>query len=99
MPIRKDDEVTVVRGSFKGREGKVIQVYRKKWVIHIERISREKVNGEAYRCLAAAQRRRCSRMQDAGSGAAQPGCAGTLPSERGSKKAACRRQHGAWCGS
>merc|ERR1712039_651725 len=31
IPIRKDDEV--------------VQVYRKKWVIHIERITREKVNG------------------------------------------------------
>ncbi len=28
-----------------GREGKIVQVYRKKWVIHIERITREKVNG------------------------------------------------------
>lgn len=45
MPIRKDDEVMVVRGSFKGREGKVVQVYRKKWVIHVERITREKSNG------------------------------------------------------
>ncbi|KFK28436.1 hypothetical protein AALP_AA8G514400 [Arabis alpina] len=45
MPIRKDDEVMVVRGTFKGREGKVMQVYRRKWVIHIERITREKVNG------------------------------------------------------
>jgi len=45
MPIRKDDEVTVVRGTFKNREGKVIQVYRKKWVIHIERLTREKTNG------------------------------------------------------
>ena len=45
MPIRKDDEVQVVRGTFKGREGKVVQVYRRKWVIHIERITREKVNG------------------------------------------------------
>lgn len=27
-----------------GREGKVVAVYRKKWVIHIERITREKVN-------------------------------------------------------
>uniref|UniRef100_A0A7N0T5F9 KOW domain-containing protein n=1 Tax=Kalanchoe fedtschenkoi TaxID=63787 RepID=A0A7N0T5F9_KALFE len=45
MPIRKDDEVQVVRGSFKGREGKVVQVYRRKWVIHVERITREKVNG------------------------------------------------------
>merc|ERR1712154_452918 len=42
IPIRKDDEVQVVRGTYKGR---VVQVYRKKWVIHIERITREKVNG------------------------------------------------------
>ena len=34
-----------MRGNYKGREGKVVQVYRKKWVIHIERITREKVNG------------------------------------------------------
>ena len=40
MPIRKDDEVSVSRGTFKGREGKVVQVYRKKWVIHIERVTR-----------------------------------------------------------
>ncbi|KAL6551779.1 60S ribosomal protein L26A [Orobanche gracilis] len=45
MPVRKDDEVQVVRGTYKGRDGKVVQVYRKKWVIHIERITREKVNG------------------------------------------------------
>lgn len=45
MPVRKDDEVQVVRGTYKGREGKVVQVYRRKWVIHIERITREKVNG------------------------------------------------------
>lgn len=43
--MRKDDEVMVVRGTFKGREGKVVQVYRKKWVIHIERVTRDKVNG------------------------------------------------------
>ena len=34
-----------VRGTFKGREGKVVQVWRKKYVIHIERITREKANG------------------------------------------------------
>merc|ERR1712070_971199 len=45
VPIRKDDEVQVVRGTYKQREGKVVQVYRRKWVIHIERITREKVNG------------------------------------------------------
>merc|ERR1712212_889713 len=46
MPIRKDDEVQVVRGHFKGQQvGKVVQVYRKKFVVHIERIQREKANG------------------------------------------------------
>jgi len=45
LPIRKDDEVQVVRGTFKNRDGKVTQVYRKKYVIHIERITREKNNG------------------------------------------------------
>lgn len=32
--------------ALQGREGKITQVYRKKWVIHVERITREKVNGE-----------------------------------------------------
>ncbi|KAK4056753.1 60S ribosomal protein L26A [Microbotryomycetes sp. JL221] len=45
IPIRKDDEVKIVRGSYKGREGKVVQVYRKKWVIHVERVAREKGSG------------------------------------------------------
>ncbi|CAO3649527.1 unnamed protein product [Cunninghamella blakesleeana] len=45
LPVRRDDEVTVVRGTYKGREGKVVQVYRKKYVIHIERVTREKANG------------------------------------------------------
>jgi len=30
LPIRKDDEVTVVRGFNRGKEGKVTTVYRKK---------------------------------------------------------------------
>ena len=45
VPVRKDDEVQVVRGSYKGRDGKIVQVYRKKWVIHIEKLTREKANG------------------------------------------------------
>lgn len=45
LPIRKDDEVQIVRGTFKTRDGKVTTVYRKKYVIHVERISREKNNG------------------------------------------------------
>lgn len=45
LPIRKDDEVRIVRGTYKGREGKVTQVYRKKWVIHVDRVHRDKSNG------------------------------------------------------
>ena len=50
LPIRKNDEVKIVRGTYKSTEGKVTQVYRKKWVVHIERLSREKKNG-SYREL------------------------------------------------
>jgi len=46
LPIRKDDEVVVKRGTFKGVEGKVTAVYRRKWVIHVERVQRNKVNGQ-----------------------------------------------------
>ncbi|GIX83887.1 60S ribosomal protein L26 [Caerostris extrusa] len=46
VPIRKDDEVMITRGHYKGPQvGKIVQVYRKKYVVHIERIQREKANG------------------------------------------------------
>jgi large subunit ribosomal protein L26e len=46
MPVRKDDEVLVTRGHYKGQPAaKVTAVYRKKWVIHIDRLQREKANG------------------------------------------------------
>merc|ERR1712141_817892 len=46
IPIRKDDEVQVVRGHYKGQQvGKFVQCYRKKFVVYIERIQREKANG------------------------------------------------------
>ena len=45
MPIRKDDEVTVLKGTYKGNKGKVTQVYRRKWAIHIEKLSKTKANG------------------------------------------------------
>ena len=69
MPVRKDDEVTVVRGTFKGREGKVVQVWRKKYVIHIERITREKANGATVRALPSiCPRGRCALARSAGRG-------------------------------
>lgn len=45
IPIRKDDEVTVTRGTHKGRDAKVTSVYRLKYVIHLERVAKEKSNG------------------------------------------------------
>ena len=36
-----------MRGSNKGREGKVSSVYRLKYVVHIQGINREKTNGQS----------------------------------------------------
>jgi large subunit ribosomal protein L26e len=47
MPIRKDDEVQIVRGLNKDKEGKVTSVYRLKYVIHIERVTRDKASGQS----------------------------------------------------
>merc|ERR1712192_220279 len=44
MPVRKDDEVQVVRGHYKGQQvGKVLQCYRSKFRIYIEGIHPSKV--------------------------------------------------------
>ena len=45
MPVRKDDEVEIVRGQYKGEKGKVNAVYRKRWCLYIEKVQRNKVNG------------------------------------------------------
>jgi ribosomal protein uL24 len=47
MPVVREDEVTVTRGQFKGQEGKVVAVYRKKYCIHVERCTKEKSNGQS----------------------------------------------------
>eukprot|EP00442_Polarella_glacialis_P057810 CAMPEP_0115086370 /NCGR_PEP_ID=MMETSP0227-20121206/22546_1 /TAXON_ID=89957 /ORGANISM="Polarella glacialis, Strain CCMP 1383" /LENGTH=135 /DNA_ID=CAMNT_0002475817 /DNA_START=94 /DNA_END=501 /DNA_ORIENTATION=+ len=46
LPIRRDDEVLIARGHYHDREGKVTQCYRKKFRIHIERVTRDKANGQ-----------------------------------------------------
>ena len=46
IPVRVDDEVKVTRGKFKGIEGKIVQVYRKKYCLHVERCTRDKANGQ-----------------------------------------------------
>merc|ERR1712087_850250 len=45
LPLRKDDEVEVMRGFFKGRSGRILSCYRRKFVVHVDRITREKANG------------------------------------------------------
>ena len=45
MPVRKDDDVLIARGMYKTREGKVTACYRKKFVVHVANITREKANG------------------------------------------------------
>ena len=52
MPIRKDDTVVVVRGSSKNKDGKVIDVYRKRYQIHIERLTRDRLEGACARLCA-----------------------------------------------
>jgi len=53
MPIRKDDEVSIVRGDYNGNKGKVLNVYRKRWYITIEKITKTKINGIDYSLLSS----------------------------------------------
>ena len=46
LPIRKDDEVQIVRGKHaKEAVAKVTSVYRRRYCIHVDRIIKEKTNG------------------------------------------------------
>jgi len=45
VPVRTGDTVRVMRGDFKGFEGKVSRVDRRKYRIFVEGVSREKVDG------------------------------------------------------
>ncbi len=38
LPIRKDDEVVILKGNLKGNKGKVNTVYRKKWCLYVEKL-------------------------------------------------------------
>ncbi|CCH45629.1 50S ribosomal protein L24P [Wickerhamomyces ciferrii] len=45
LPIRKEDQVLVVRGSKKGQEGKISSVYRLKFAVQVDKLTKEKSNG------------------------------------------------------
>ncbi len=46
LPVRRGDEVKVMRGKFKGTIGKISKVDLKKLKVYIENVKRKKVSGE-----------------------------------------------------
>jgi len=49
IPVRKGDTVRIRTGSMengvKGKTGKVMTVYRRRWCIHVEKVVKDKKNG------------------------------------------------------
>jgi len=45
LPVRKGDEVEVMRGEFKGRRGKVMRIDLKKYKVYIEGVTRRRTSG------------------------------------------------------
>ena len=45
MQVRKGDTVTITRGNFAGIEGKVTMVNYKKIILHVDGVTREKIDG------------------------------------------------------
>jgi len=46
LPVRKGDEVKVMRGQFKGTIGKISKVDLKKLKVYVDNIKRKRVSGE-----------------------------------------------------
>ncbi len=46
MPVRKGDEVKILRGTYRGQAGKIARVNLKKLKVYMEKIKRKKVSGE-----------------------------------------------------
>ena len=46
LPVRKGDEVKVMRGKFKGTTGKISKIDLKKLKVYLENVKRKKVSGE-----------------------------------------------------
>ena len=45
--IKRGDEVKILKGKSKGKLGKVVQVYRRRNVIYVDKVNREKQNGQS----------------------------------------------------
>merc|ERR1712167_313510 len=54
VPVRKGDTVKILRGCSKyggkGADGKVITVYRRRWCIHVERLSETREAAAPCKC-------------------------------------------------
>ena len=46
LPIRKNDEIKILKGKARSKTGKVTQVYRRRWCIYVDKITRDKQNGQ-----------------------------------------------------
>ena len=46
LPVRRDDEVKVVRGQYKQREGRVVAVKLRSMRINVESVTKQKINNE-----------------------------------------------------
>lgn len=46
LPIRRGDTVKILKGKGKNKSGKVVQVYRKRWCIYVDKVNRDKQNGQ-----------------------------------------------------
>ena len=47
LPVRKDDEVLIVRGGQADVRGKVLDVYRRRWCLYVEKAQKYKRTGAA----------------------------------------------------
>ncbi|AMD21836.1 HFL020Cp [Eremothecium sinecaudum] len=47
LPIRKEDEIRITRGSSKSQEGKITSVYRLKYAVRVDKLTKEKANGSS----------------------------------------------------
>lgn len=45
VPVRKGDQVKIMRGAFKGKSGKVMRVSLKRYSVYIDGIIRSKTDG------------------------------------------------------
>lgn len=46
LPIRKNDEVKILKGKARNKTGKITCCYRKRWCVYVDKVTRDKQNGQ-----------------------------------------------------